>query len=239
MSFAAVAVEGVGKVFGRQRALSGVSFRLEPGRLTALVGPNGAGKSTLVGILSTLMRATSGRVRFEPAAGAAEPTAAQIRGAIGLLAHDSLIYAELDAVENLLFYASLYSIAEPAGRVAALLDQVGLEPGARRRPARTYSRGMLQRLALARALLADPALLLLDEPFTGLDRGGAAALSENLAGARRGGKIVLCVTHDFDAVADLCDHLLVMRGGKIVLDELRDTPFTGMELRERYAARSG
>jgi heme exporter protein A len=238
MTVSAVAVEGVGKVFGRQRALSGVSFRLQPGRLAALVGPNGAGKSTLVGILSTLVRPTSGKVHYQPPAGAAELSAPQIRASIGLLAHESLVYSELDAVENLLFYASLYSIAEPAGRVAALLDEVGLEPAARRRPAKTYSRGMLQRLALARALLADPGLLLLDEPFTGLDRGGVAALHESLARTRRAGKIVLCVTHDFDAVADLCDHLLVLRGGKIVLDELREAPFSAAELRDRYAAQS-
>jgi heme exporter protein A len=241
MSFDAVSVEGVGKSFGRQRALGGVSLRLERGKLTALVGPNGAGKSTLVGILSTLVRPSTGKVKYlrEGDRGRGGPTPAEVRGAIGVLAHDSLLYAELDAVENLLFFASLYDVKDAPRRVPALLDEVGLEPGARTRPCRTYSRGMLQRLALARALLPKPAMLLLDEPFTGLDRGGVAALGKTLETARDDGKIVLVVSHDFEAVGGLVDHLVILRAGKVALDERPAAPYSAAELRDRYVAHMG
>ena len=233
MAFDAVSLDGVSKTFGRQRALGGVSLRLEKGRLCALVGPNGAGKSTLVGVLSTLVRPTAGVVRYE-ATGAAAPAPHEVRAAIGVLAHESFVYGELDAVENLSFWASLYGVADAPRRVASLLDQVGLDAAARRRPARTFSRGMTQRLALARALVAEPRLLLLDEPFTGLDRGGVDALRRTLEASRAAGRIVLVVTHDFEAIADLCDHLVVLRGGKVVLDERSERPFALGELKERY-----
>jgi heme exporter protein A len=232
MSFDAVIVEGVSKLYGRQRALSGVSLELAAGRLTALVGPNGAGKSTLVGVLSTLVRPSSGRVRYVGAGKA--PTPPEIRGAIGVLAHDSFLYGELDAIENLSFWASLYDVPDATRRALDLLDQVGLEPSARRRPTRTYSRGMLQRVALARALLPQPRLLLLDEPFTGLDKFGVDALAQALAQARRDGRIVLVVTHDLEAIGGLCDHLVVLRGGKVSVNERREAPFQARELRERY-----
>src|SRR5262249_60706078 len=127
-----VRVESVSKIYGRQRALGGVSLELRAGELTALMGPNGAGKSTLIGILSTLVRPTSGRVRVGDLA---EPRA--VRGAIGVLAHEPLVYPELTAVENLRFWAGLYDVPDASARAAALLDHVGLDRAARGRPART------------------------------------------------------------------------------------------------------
>ena len=235
MPFDEVRAEGVSKVFGRQRALAGVSLALVPGRLAALVGPNGAGKSTLVGVLAGLVRPSAGRVTYRRAAVALEGEA-EIRAAIGLLAHEPLVYPDLTAEENLAFFAALHDLPDARARAAALLDRVGLDERARRRPARTYSRGMLQRLALARALLPGPRLLLLDEPFTGLDREGAAALTTALTEARADGRIVLVVTHDLAAVAGLADHLLVLRAGRLVRDEARERPFTLDELRERHDA---
>jgi heme exporter protein A len=229
MSADGVRVEGVSKVYGRHRALSGVSLELRPGRLCALLGHNGAGKSTLIGVLSTLVRPSAGRV---VTGFGAEP--AQVRRQIGVLAHDSFVYGDLDAVENLCFYGQLYDLPDPRRRAAELLDQVGLDPSARRRPVRTYSRGMLQRVALARALVASPKLLLLDEPFTGLDRVGARALADALMRAREDGRLVVVVTHDLEAIDGLCEQVVVLTRGKVVLDESRTGGFSRAELRGRY-----
>src|SRR5262249_23207954 len=148
-----------------------VSLELRAGSMCALLGHNGAGKTTLLGVVSTLVRPSTGKVVYRTSAG--EVTGEAVRKEIGLLAHASLCYGELTAVENLELVAGLYGVDGSAGAIAGVLDRVGLEPRARTREARTYSRGMVQRLALARALLTRPSLLLLDEPFTGLDRGGA------------------------------------------------------------------
>src|SRR6476646_6647383 len=159
--------------------------------MCALLGHNGAGKTTLLGIVSTLTRADSGKVAYS--ADGKAVTGADVRRQIGMLAHASLCYAELSARENLELFAALYEIPVGGSRtnnpVDAMLDRVGLDPKARDRAARTYSRGMLQRLALARALLTQPSLVLLDEPFTGLDRGGALALGEQLGILRDAGAI--------------------------------------------------
>jgi heme exporter protein A len=225
---ASVRVQGVSKTFGRQRALGGVTLELVAGRVTALMGPNGAGKSTLIGVLSTLVRPNAGRVDV---GGLSDPRA--VRAAIGVLAHDSLVYPELTAVENLRFWGGLYDVPDVAARAAALLDEVGLDAAARLRPARTYSRGMLQRLSLARALLGAPQILLLDEPFTGLDRAGSAALARALGAAKSERRVVLVATHDFHAIDGLAQHVVVLKAGKVALDEARDEPFTAAELRER------
>src|SRR3972149_3268329 len=132
--FSAVATTGVTKLYGRQRALGGVDLTLRPGRLCALLGPNGAGKSPLLGILSTLVRPTSGQVRYQ-AEGEGRPLAPhEVRGAIGVLAHESLVYGELSAVENLTFWGSLYDVPDLGRRAGAMLDVVGLDPAARARP---------------------------------------------------------------------------------------------------------
>jgi len=213
-----VRVAGVAKRYGHQRALGSVDLELRRGSLTALLGPNGAGKTTLLGILSTLIRPSAGEVRYldGDAVRAADD---RLRREIGVLAHASLCYGELSGLENLRFFAGLYDV--PEARVAELLDQVGLEPKARERPARTYSRGMMQRLALARALLASPSLLLLDEPFTGLDRGGAMALGASLAASKTAGAMVLVVTHDLEAIGGLADHVVVLRRGQLVHEDRR------------------
>jgi heme exporter protein A len=227
---AAVRVEGVAKSYGRQRALGGVTLELVPGRMCALLGPNGAGKSTLIGILSTLVRPSAGRVDVGGLVASRD-----VRAAIGVMAHDSLVYPELTAVENLRFWGGLYDVPDLARRAAELLDQVGLDQAARLRPARTYSRGMLQRLSLARALLANPRVLLFDEPFTGLDRAGAAALARALARAKAEGRVVLVASHDFDALDGLAEHVVVLAAGRVVLDEARATAFSAGELRARAA----
>lgn len=236
MTLTRVAVRQLGKRYGDHRALVGVDLELAAGRVCALLGPNGAGKSTLLGILSTLVRATSGEVGYF-AGDEAYAQDDRLRCEIGLLAHASLCYGELSAIENLVFFAGLYGVADAPARAHALCDEVGLDTKARDRAARTYSRGMLQRLALARALVASPSLLLLDEPFTGLDRAGALALGERLGVVKAAGAIVLVVTHDLEAIARVTDHVVVLRRGKLACNEW--TPdsapgFTYAELRELY-----
>ena len=232
MALSRVAVRKVGKRFGQHRALANVDVELAAGEVCALLGPNGAGKSTLLGILSTLVRPSSGDVSYHEG-DAARRSDDRLRSEIGLLAHASLCYGELTAVENLEFFAGLYGIADPTARAHALLDQVGLDAKARERPARTYSRGMMQRLALARALVADPSLLLLDEPFTGLDRGGALSLGKRLGQARAEGVIVLVVTHDLEAIAEVTDHVVVLRRGQVAHAE-KKRGFSYPELRDLY-----
>jgi len=234
MSIDAVTVDGVTKRFGNHRALAKVSLEMRAGSLCALLGPNGAGKSTLLGILSTLVRPTSGDVKYT-AKGEAIEDGAGLRGQIGVLAHESFVYGELTGYENLEFYGRLYSIDDVQARARQLLDEVGLDPKARDRAARTYSRGMLQRLALARALMHEPPVLLLDEPFTGLDREGSAALARTLARVREDGRLVLVVTHDFEALDGVCDQVVVLRRGKVVLDERCESGAFGYsDLKELY-----
>jgi heme exporter protein A len=212
-----VTVAKLVKRYGTERAHAVVSLELSERSMCALLGHNGAGKTTLLGLLSTLVRPTSGTIAYR--AGSAEVKDADVRREIGMLAHASLCYSELTARENLEFVAGLYEIEGGARSIESILDRVGLEPKARDRPARTYSRGMLQRLALARALLTRPSLLLLDEPFTGLDRGGALALGGELGALRDGGAIVVVVTHDLEAIADRADHVAILRRGALVFEE--------------------
>jgi heme exporter protein A len=232
VAFSEVSAQGLTKLYGRHRALGGVDLTVGAGRLCALLGPNGAGKSTLLGILSTLVRPTSGTVRFTGAG--AEVDAHDARAAIGLLAHEPMVYGELSALENLRFFAALYGVAGADARARALLDEVGLANEARTRPARTYSRGMMQRLALARALLPGPNLLLLDEPFTGLDRAGVTHLVAALEKCKSDGRLVIVVSHDLDALGGLVDQLAVIRRGKIVHDEARQAPLSTAELKDIY-----
>jgi heme exporter protein A len=212
-----VEITKVAKRYGNERALAGVTVELAGKSMCALLGHNGAGKTTLLGILSTLVRPTDGSVRYRSAT--AEIRDADVRREIGMLAHSSLCYPELSAYENLEFFAGLYGVDGSSTALGAVLDRVGLEPRARTRAARTYSRGMVQRLALARALLTKPSLLLLDEPFTGLDRGGAIALGTELGKLRDDGAIVVVVTHDLEAIAGRADHVVILRRGQLVFEE--------------------
>ena len=212
-----VEIKKLTKRYGTERALGGVSLELTSGSMCALLGHNGAGKTTLLGIVSTLVRADDGSVIYR--ANGSEVTGEAVRRQIGMLAHSSLCYGELTAHENLALTAGLYDVDGSATAIAAVLDRVALEPRARDRVARTYSRGMLQRLALARALLTNPSLLLLDEPFTGLDRDGALSLGEQLGLLRDAGAIVVVVTHDLEAIAGRTDHVAILRRGQLVFEE--------------------
>ena len=212
--------------FGRRRALNRVSLTCRAGELVALIGPNGAGKSTLLAIAATLLKPSSGQVLYgtQPVAGAG----AAVRARIGLLAHDLFIYPELSARENLKFFAELHGVADAGPLVDAALARANLSDR-RDDPVSSFSRGMRQRLAIERALLHAPRLLLLDEPFTGLDDDAVRATGERLRQVRKAGAIVLVTTHDLEAIEPLADRALVLTAGRVT--PLDDAPGG---LRERY-----
>ncbi|MEL6183485.1 MAG: ABC transporter ATP-binding protein [Myxococcota bacterium] len=200
------------KIFGRQRALHKVSLRLTPGTVTGLLGPNGAGKTTLLSLFSTLSRPTQGSMHF----GDLPPgEASRARGAIGLVSHAPLTYGDLTAFENVRFYAELAGDEDPSGSARRWLDRFGLAEAADR-PAKTFSRGMRQRLGLARALVSHPSLILLDEPMSGLDRVSREGVIAHVASLRDQGAIVLLVSHDLATAAELADRAVVLRRGRIV-----------------------
>jgi heme exporter protein A len=224
-------LRGVGKVYAGRRALRDVTTRFDPGKVAAVLGPNGAGKSTLLGIIATLLGPTSGEVLWgdEPLARGSD-----LRARIGYVGHDPGLYADLTAAENLALFAALHGHDGSPARVAALLARVGLGDVPADAAARGFSRGMLQRLALARALVHDPALLLFDEPAAALDPAGAAWLQTELAAERANGRIVVLVTHDLDAAAAIADQVVVLRRGRVMFDETRSGGFAPDLVRASY-----
>jgi heme exporter protein A len=216
----------VSRTFGRRRALSRVSLTCAAGEIVALLGPNGAGKSTLLAIASTLLEPSSGHVRF--GGRTAREAGAALRRRIGLLGHDLYLYPELSASENLEFFARLYGVPEPARRVDRALETAGLADR-RAEPVGGFSRGMRQRLAIERALVHDPRLVLLDEPFTGLDDVSATALTRRLRALRAAGHILLVTTHDLEAVEGVVDRAVLLSQGRLVPLEEGPDP-----LRARY-----
>ena len=211
LDFPFVAISDVSRAFGRRRALSRVSLRVEQGQILGILGPNGAGKSTLLAILATLLRPTSGDVRYGTL-GATHGAA--LRARIGVLGHDLFLYPELTARENLEFFAGAHGLPRPAEAARAALIRAGLEERGDE-PVSAFSRGMRQRVALERALIHGPRLVLLDEPFTGLDDASAAALLARLGALRDGGAMVVVATHDLDLADGLLDHALFLRNGRL------------------------
>jgi heme exporter protein A len=202
----------VGRAYGERTALSGVTLTLEPGRTLAVFGANGAGKTTLLRILATLLRPHAGRARVLGRDLPQEGWA--VRGRVGLLAHEPLLYRELSARENLQFHARLHGVEE--ARVESLLDQVGLRRRADE-PVRTLSRGMAQRVAICRASLHEPELLLLDEPLANLDPGAAEAV-EPLIG-RTAGHARVVISHDVEHGLAEADLVLGLKAGRPALLE--------------------
>ena len=212
LDFTVLRLIEVSRTFGRRRALNRVSLTLEAGTITALLGHNGAGKSTLLSIAATLLRPSSGDVRYDDLDAAAGGAA--LRGRIGLLGHDLYLYPELTAAENLRFFAKVYALDRIEQRVGEALEAAGLTE---RRDEITagFSRGMRQRLALERTLIHQPRLVLLDEPFTGLDEASRDALRTRLRALRQSGAIVILTTHDRVAIADLTDSAVSLVDGRL------------------------
>ncbi len=206
----ALELEGLTRRYGEREALDGVSLSLQAGQTLVVLGPNGAGKTTLLRVLATLLRPHSGEVRVLGHALPGEAWA--VRGRVGLLGHEPLLYRELTARENLRFHARLHRVG--IERVEELLEAVGMATRAEE-PVRTLSRGMVQRVATARALLHDPELLLLDEPRANLDPAGAE-LVEPLIGPASGRTRVVC-SHSPEVDLDRADLVLGLRGGRPAL----------------------
>ena len=225
--FDEVHATGISRHFGRRRALAPISFSCRAGDILGLLGPNGAGKSTLLTILSTLLRPSSGDLRF--GSHDAAMSGAALRRRLGWLGHDLQLYPELTARENLTFFARLHGVANVESRVARALADARLETRADDLVS-GFSRGMRQRLALERALLHDPRLLLLDEPFTGLDGPSTAALAMRLARLSGDGRLVILATHEVDLADDVLTRALILREGRL-LEEI-----DGRRWRQAYRA---
>ena len=212
----AVEVDGLVKQFGNRRALDGASFSLEQGAFLSIFGPNGAGKTTLLRILATLSRPTRGTVRLLGVDALEEPE--RLRSQIGLISHKSMLYGDLTAYENLAFFSSLYDRAPNRARIDELLRIVELDHR-RNDCVRTFSRGMQQRLSIARALVNDPALVLLDEPYSGLDPHAVELFDELIGRVRteRPDRTFVMVSHDLEKGFRMCSHALILARGQVVV----------------------
>ena len=208
----AVEVEGLAKRFTGTWALRDVTFRLPVGGCLLVLGPNGAGKSTLVGVLATLLRPTAGRASVFGRSLTGEPQAA--RALLGVLAHEPMLYPHLTVAENLRLFGQLFALGDLEGRLSAALGTFDLRAQAHL-PVATLSHGTRQRAALARAWLHRPRLLLLDEPFGGLDEGARGLLRHLLRGLRQEGVTLLVTAHQLEAVAGLPDAVAVLDGGRL------------------------
>lgn len=218
-------VVDVSRHYGRRKALSQISFTGQAGEIIGLLGPNGAGKSTLLNILATLLAPSKGTIEYGDTP---RSDHAAIRAQLGMLGHDLFLYPELTARENLTFFGHLYGLADPSRTAAAALERAGLAERADDFVS-GFSRGMRQRVALERALLHDPRLILLDEPFTGLDQTSTAALIDRLRERQRAGCLIVAATHDLDVAEGLLTRAIYLKNGRVAGT---DTDTTG--LADRY-----
>lgn len=214
-----IKVRSLVKRFGLKTVLRGLDFQVEQGEFVALLGPNGAGKTTFLRILASLSRPSMGGVNI---AGYRLPDqAAAVRRRLGVVSHQPLLYGDLTAEENLQFYGRMYGINDLTGRVKEVLELVGLS-SRRRDLVRTFSRGMQQRLAIGRAVLHDPDVMLFDEPHTGLDQDASAMLDTVLQEVAASGRTVVMTSHDLARAADLASRFDVISRGRISASVRRD-----------------
>jgi heme exporter protein A len=213
-----IVVRDLVKRFGFKAVLRGMDFEARQGEFVALLGPNGAGKTTFLRILASLSRPSLGEVRV---AGYRLPSqASAVRARLGVVTHLPLLYGDLTAEENLRFYSRMYDLADPEPRINEVLEMVGLE-SRRRDLVRIYSRGMQQRLAIGRAVLHDPDVMLFDEPYTGLDQDAAAMLDDVLRSVAARGRTVVITSHDLARAEDLATRFDVLSRGAITASATR------------------
>ncbi len=215
----AIRLRGVTKAFGSQLALDRVDLDIPPGSFVAVMGANGAGKTTLLKVIAGLAVPTRGSVTV----GGVEMRRAgpRLRALVGFVSHEPMLYPDLTARENLAFHARLFGLDRPRAAVEEVAARLGIEP-VLDRPVRTLSRGTRQRVALARALLHRPAVLLLDEPYTGLDEAAAASLSELLEGLRSPERVLVVTLHDVARALGGPGRLVALSGGRVALDRELD-----------------
>ena len=214
-----IALEAVAltREFGGRRAVDGVDLAVHAGECLALFGPNGAGKTTLLRMLAGLLRPTSGRATVDGVALGADPA---VRSRVGIISHQSMLYAALTARENVEFSARLYGVADARDAAAEALERMRVADRADA-PVRSLSRGLQQRVSVARAIVHDPRVVLLDEPYTGLDEAGAAALTATLEQLKASGAALVLVTHNLSEGLALATHAAIMRRGRLVRHEHR------------------
>ena len=212
----AIEVRHLRKAFGTLKAVDGIDFELKQGEFLTVFGPNGAGKTTLLKILAGLTQPSSGTAKvagFDIAEGHPE-----MRKEIGIISHATALYADLTPLENLIFFARMHGLKQPEDRALKVIEEVGLSPRRNDR-VRTFSRGMLQRLSIARAVLHDPAILFLDEPFTGLDLHATNVLKEHLQRLHDRHRTILMTTHDISCGLEMCDKVALQVQGKFAFLE--------------------
>ena len=207
-----ITVKKLVKRFGMKTVLRGVDFEVQPGEFVALLGPNGAGKTTFLRILASLSRPSLGEVRV--ANYRLPHQAAAVRARLGVVSHLPLLYGDLTAEENLQFYARMYNVENSEARITEVLDLVGLE-NRRHDLVRTFSRGMQQRLAIGRAVIHDPEVMLFDEPYTGLDQDASTMLDEVLRSVAAKGRTVVMTSHDLARAEDLATRFDILSRGVI------------------------
>jgi heme exporter protein A len=195
--------------------LRGIDLSIKKGETVAILGPNGAGKSTLLKVLATLIKPSSGLVKINGLD--LKKNHLEIKKLFGYLPHSSLLYDHYSPLENLVFYGNLYGVKKAEERAVELVKEVGLSFFLNE-PVKNFSRGMIQRIAIARAIVHDPELLLLDEPHTGLDQGAISILNNVILSMKAKGTTTLMVTHDFKQAAEICDRIIIIKNGKIVDD---------------------
>ena len=227
----AIEVAGVSRAFGRRRAVDDVTLSVPAGDCLALFGPNGAGKTTLLRLIAGLLRPSAGSVRV---GGRALRDDADARSQVGLISHQSMLYRALTARENVEFAARLYGVTDPRAAAVRALERMRVADRAEA-PVRALSRGLQQRVSIARAIVHEPGVVLLDEPYTGLDAAGGAALTDMLRTLRAAGAALLLVTHNVDEGLAIASHAAVMLTGRIVrLDDC--AALDAQAFREDYRA---
>lgn len=195
--------------------LRGIDLSIKKGETVAILGPNGAGKSTLLKVLATLIKPSSGLIKVNEMD--LKKNHIEIKKIMGYLPHSSLLYDHYTPFENLVFFGNIYGVKNVEQRAIELVKEVGLSFFLNE-PVKNFSRGMIQRIAIARAIVHEPEILLLDEPHTGLDQGAIAILNNVILSMKAKGTTTLMVTHDFKQAAEICDRIIIVKNGKIVDD---------------------
>jgi heme exporter protein A len=208
-------IKGLTKQADNKLILRGIDLSIKQGETVAILGPNGAGKSTLLKVLATLIKPTTGQVMINGLN--LKKNQLEIKKLFGYLPHSSLLYDQYSPLENLVFFGNLYGVKNAEERAVELVKEVGLSFFLNE-PVKNFSRGMIQRIAIARAIVHEPKILYLDEPHTGLDQGAIGILNNVILSMKEKGTTTLMVTHDFKQAAEICDRIIIVKNGKIVDD---------------------
>jgi heme exporter protein A len=227
---ALLSVKSLKKDIGKKNILNDITFSLKQGEVLSVLGPNGAGKTTLLKLLSTVTNPTAGKIKITNEE--VNDEAINLRNKIGVISHDTFLYDNLTAYDNLKFYGELYSVSNLKQRIFSVIDEVGLN-FCLQDLVRTFSRGMKQRLSIARAIIHFPELLLLDEPYTGLDQHAIEMLNRVIKDLNDGQRTIILITHDFQQGLNLSDRFLILVDGQIQFEGVSNN-FNLKKLQKKY-----